>query len=311
VGVIVLLLLTLPMFGQQPPSVQERLGYEPDARLLIIHADDLGMAHSVNRATFEALEKGWITSASIMVPTPWFAEVARFARSHPAADLGIHLTLNSEWTDYRWGPVSSRDGVSSLLDEDGYFPLVEEPVVENGSPEEIERELRAQIDKAIEAGIRISHLDSHMAVLFRTEPLFAVLRRLSASYDIPMLIEREGSRGGDESEWATASEGALIDRVVSIGPGVAIADWPEAYERLLEPLPPGVYQLIVHLAYSDDEMRGATWNHPDWGAAWRQADLDLVRSERFRSFLKEHDFVLVDWRELARSPGHSALTSRD
>lgn len=295
------LMLSLPSIAQEPPTIQERLGYPASARLLIIHADDLGMAHSVNRASFEALERGWITSASVMVPTPWFPEVARFARSHPEADLGIHLTLNSEWTEYRWGPVSSHDDVTSLLDADGYLPLVEGPVVENARPEEVERELRAQIERARAAGVRISHLDSHMATLFRSEPLFDVYERLGSLYDLPLLIERQGSRGGSESEWRTGVEGALVDRVLSIPPGVTIAEWPATYEEILAPLPPGVYQLIVHLAYSDDEMRGATWNHPDWGAAWRQADLDLVRSERFRRFLEEQEFILINWRDLART----------
>ena len=115
--------------GTDRPTLQERLGHPADARLLVIHADDLGMSHSVNRATFEAFENGWITSASILVPCPWFPEVARWARAHPDADLGIHLALNSEWTGFRWGPVGPRDAAGSLVDRDGYFPMLETDVV--------------------------------------------------------------------------------------------------------------------------------------------------------------------------------------
>src|SRR5271154_5184009 len=106
-----------------PESVQHRLGYPDTARILVIHADDLGMNPSVNRAIFEALEKGWITSASILVPCPWFPEVAKWAKEHPNADVGIHQALNSEWTSFRWGPGSSKDKVPSLMDPDGYLPL--------------------------------------------------------------------------------------------------------------------------------------------------------------------------------------------
>ncbi len=104
-------------------TVQQRLGYPASARLLILHADDYGMDHSVNRATAEALERHWITSASILVPCPWFLEAANFAKAHPEADLGIHQALNSEWAEFRWGPVLSKDKVPSLLDAQGYFPL--------------------------------------------------------------------------------------------------------------------------------------------------------------------------------------------
>jgi predicted glycoside hydrolase/deacetylase ChbG (UPF0249 family) len=281
-------------------TVQERLGHPASARLLVIHADDLGMAHSVNRATFEALEQGWVTSASILVPCPWFPEVARWARTHPEADLGIHLALNSEWTGFRWSAVSSPHDVPSLLDPGGYLPLIESAVVERARIPEVERELRAQIDRAKAAGIRLSHLDSHMGTLFRSRELFDAYRRVGAEYGLPILLERRGDRGGEQASWQTGAEAdALIDRVVSISPGVSAADWMKAYENLLSPLPPGVYQLIVHLAYDDAEMRGATWDHPDWGAAWRQADLDLIRNETFRQFLKSQGFVLVTWRELA------------
>jgi chitin disaccharide deacetylase len=284
-------------------SIQERLGYPASARLLVIHADDLGMSHSVNRATFEALEKGWITASSILVPCPWFAEVVKFAASHPDADLGIHLAVNSEWTAYRWGPVSPVDAVASLLDRDGYLPLEETAVAANAKPEQVERELRAQVDRARAAGIRLSHLDSHMATLFRSPELLKVYLKLGPAYNLPLLLERSGA---DRSPWAVTTEAdALVDRVVSLdAPGAPASEWPAAYEKLLTPLAPGVYELIVHLAYDDDEMRGATWDHPNWGAAWRQADFDLVKSDRFRDFLKAQGFKLVGWKELGKARTH-------
>src|SRR6201987_2385827 len=146
----------------QVKTVQEALGYPATARLLVIHADDLGMNHSVNRATFEALEKHWITSSSILVPCPWFPEVARWAKDHPNADLGIHQALNSEWTTLRWGPVSSTDKVPRLLAADGNLPLDTDVVAKNAKPAEVETELRAQVDRAQSAGIHLTHLDTHM-----------------------------------------------------------------------------------------------------------------------------------------------------
>ena len=298
------LALVLLLAGPTPspsPTIQERLGHPAGARLIVIHADDLGMSHSVNRATFEALEKGWVTSASILVPCPWFAEAARWARAHPDADLGIHLALNSEWTGFRWGPVSGASAVPSLLDAEGYLPLVEPTVVQQAKPAEVERELRAQIDRARAAGVRLSHLDSHMGTLFASAPLFAVYRRLGADYGLPLLLERQSREGGAGAFTPGAQADALVDRVLSIDPGVSAAGWAATYEKMLAPLPPGVYELIVHLAYDDDEMRGATSDHPDWGAAWRQSDFDLVRSDRFRDFLKAQGFVPVKWSELARA----------
>jgi len=279
-------------------TIQERLGYPRDARLLVIHADDAGMAHSVNRATLEALEQGWITSASILVVCPWFPEVARWARSHPDADLGIHLALNSEWTPFRWGPVSPVDKVSSLLDDEGYLPLVEETVLAKARPKEAERELRSQIDRALAAGIRITHLDAHMGTVGGTAALIKVYRGLGRKYDVPVLLDhsREYPRGAEIPQAEV-----LVDRILEMTPGVPVTEWQAAYERMLSPLPPGVYQLIVHLAWDDEEMRGATWDHPDWGAAWRQADLDLVKSEAFRNFLSQQGFVRVGWKDLAKA----------
>jgi len=302
-GIAAAALCCAPATAQAPaPAVAQRLGHPASARLLVLHADDLGMSHSLNRATFEALEKGWVTSASILVPCPWFPEVARWAQAHPDADLGIHLALNSEWTGFRWGPVSGAGTVPSLLDAEGYLPLVETTVVQQAKMPEVERELRAQVDRARAAGIRLSHLDSHMGTLFRSPPLFDVYRKLGAGYGLPLLMERSGERTLNPAEFAPGPQAdALVDRVLGISPGVSPAGWREAYEKMLAPLPPGVYELILHLAYDDDEMRGATWDHPDWGSAWRQYDFDLVRSPEFRDFLRAQGFVLVKWSDLARA----------
>ena len=276
-------------------------------RRLIIHADDLGMSHAVNRATFEALEHGWVTSASILVPCPWFPEVAAWAKKHQDADLGIHLAVNSEWTGFRWGPLSGRGAVPSLLDDQGYMALLEEGVVQRAKADEVEKELRAQVDFARKSGVNITHLDSHMATLFRTPELFAVYRKIADEFHLPQLIEVYGERGGAESPWMTsAAKAALVDRVVSINPGVAASDWLAAYKKMLEPLPAGTYQLIVHLGYDDEEMRGATWDHPNWGSAWRQSDFDLVKSAEFRDFLKAQRFTLTSWRELVRTKPRTA-----
>jgi predicted glycoside hydrolase/deacetylase ChbG (UPF0249 family) len=282
-----------------PKTVQERSGYPASARLLIIHADDLGMNHSVNRATFEALEKGWITSASILVPCPWFPEVARWAKQHPDADVGIHQALNSEWTDFRWGPVSPKDKVPSLLDADGYLPLETPAVTQNAKLSEVETELRAQIDRAKSAGIHLTHLDTHMAALFGATDLYKLYQKMGYSYGLPILEEWEGTHG--PMSIAPPADEVLIQKVISIEPGIEAKDWTNWYEKKLAALGPGVYQVIVHLAYDDEEMRGATYDHPDWGAAWRQHDLDMVKSPEFRQFLREQRFVLVGWRELGKA----------
>jgi hypothetical protein len=280
-----------------PKSVPERLGYPANARLLVIHADDFGMAHSVNRAIEEALEKKWVTSASILVPCPWFPEAARWAKSHPDADLGIHLALTSEWTTLRWGPVSPQPKGSSLLDADGYLPLTSEYVASHAKISDVETETHAQVDKAKAAGVTLTHLDAHMGAIVTTPDLLKAYLGLGQAYKLPLLLDSRAE--------AVAPGSVLLNQLLQMTPGTPKSGWFEAYKKMLTPLPPGSYQLIVHLAYNDDEMQGATFDHPDWGAEWRQNDFDLVRSAEFQKFLKDQGFVLVTWKELARAlPSH-------
>src|SRR6185369_5472 len=184
--------------GQEPTkSIAERLGFPKDAKLLIVHADDLGMAHSVNVATMKAFEIGLINSGSIMVPCPWLSEIAAYARTNPQADLGLHLTLTSEWTSLRWGPVSSRDRVSSLLDKDGYFYLTETDAAAKADPKQVELEITAQIERARALGIQPTHLDSHMGTLYQNKALFEMFLRVARSQKLPVRVAKTWFRQAD------------------------------------------------------------------------------------------------------------------
>ena len=295
VALLALLACAMTAQCQAPPakSVAERLGYPANSRLLVIHADDFGMSHSVNRAIIAALEQHWVTSASILVPCPWFSEVAYWAKAHPDADLGVHLALNSEWTTLRWGPVSPQPKNSSLLDSDGYLPLTTEYVASHAKISDVETETRAQVDKAKAAGINLTHLDTHMGAIVSTPDLFNAYLALGRAYKLPLLLDNRAE--------AAAPGSVLLSQLLQMNRGTPKSQWLDAYKKMLAPLPPGSYQLIVHLAYNDDEMQGATYDHPDWGAEWRQSDLDLVRSAEFQKFLKDQGFILITWKDLAKA----------
>ena len=301
------ILFVAPLLAQQTPpkpakNLAERLGYPANSRLLIIHADDFGMMHSVNSAIEEAFENRWITSASILVPCPWFPEVAQWAKTHPEADLGIHLALNADWTSYRWPSVSPQPKGSSLLDNDGYLPLDTPYVATHAKMPDVEVEAHAQVDKAKAAGIRITHLDTHMGTIVSTEDLLKVYLGTAQAYRLPaLLVHRPMDQPLDLSHFHLDPNTIFLDGLLQIMPGVQKSQWLDAYKKMLQPLPPGTYQLIVHLAHNDAEMQGATFDHPDWGAEWRQNDLDLVRSPEFQKFLKDQGFILITWKDLAKA----------
>jgi chitin disaccharide deacetylase len=291
-------LFALPGDGETG-SAAERLGYPAGSKLLIIHADDLAVAHSVDTASFAALDQKAVTSASIMVPCPWLAEVADYARSHPDTDLGLHLTLNSEWKTYRWGPVAPKDQVPSLLDPDGYLFGEGGGFRMHAKADEVEREIRAQVEQATKMGIHPTHLDSHMGSLFLTPDLFAVYVKVAHDYKLPFLAVRVSDERNKLLSLLSDKD-IVLDSVVIFDPHVPPDEWTESYVKALRSLKPGLHEMIVHLGHDDSELQAVTVDHPDYGAAWRQRDFNAVTSPDFKRALEENHIILVGWRDLKK-----------
>ena len=188
IAIIGLLFLTCSVSAQ---TLAERLGYPAGTKLIIVHADDLGETHAVDAAAIKALEGGTINSASLMVPCPWFPEMADYAKSHPDADFGLHLTLTSERVFYRWGPAAPADRVPSLVDANGYFHHDWDPN-EQIDAKEVEAELRAQVERALAMGVRPTHLDSHQYRLIMSgKDLFDAMLRVAHFYKLPVFVTRD------------------------------------------------------------------------------------------------------------------------
>ena len=281
-------------------TVLERLGYPPDAKLLIVHADDLGMAHSINRASIKGLDTGLVSSASIMIPCPWLPEIAAYARAHPQADLGLHLTLTSEWKLYRWGPVLPKERVPSLLDQSGYFYPTETEAAAHIDPKEAEAEIRAQIARARALGIQPTHLDSHMGTLYQNQALFETLFRVARDNKLLVRVSKDWFASAPFLSALLGPDDVVMNTIISIEPGVSAEAWSKFYADAIKTLQPGITEMIVHLAYDDEEMRGLAFEHPDWGSEWRQRDFEFVTSDGFRKLLQENNVKLVTWREVSQ-----------
>src|SRR5258705_5046050 len=283
----------------QSKTVAERLGYPPDSKLLIVHADDLAIAHSEDAASFDALEKNAVTSASIIVPGPWLTEVAAYAKAHPDADLGLHLALTSEWKTFRWGSVESKDKVPTLLDPTGALWPLTENVAKNAKPQEVEREYRAQVERAMAAGIRPTHLDTHMGSALATPQILAVYVKIAHEFHLPILAPRIP---GDPLKLSAllSEKDVMVNSVVIANPSIQADKWKEFYLDAIKNMKPGLTEIIVHLGHDDAELQAVTVDHPDYGSAWRQRDFDVVSSPEIKKALQDNHIVLIKWKDLQK-----------
>ena len=280
-------------------SLAVRLGYGPQERLLIVHADDLGIAHDVNAAFARGFATGLINSGSVMVPAKSLDEIAAFARSHPEADIGLHLTLTSDSAKEPWAPAASPSQVPSLVDGDGHL-LPQWTRETRIQPSEVEIELRAQIEKAYGWGIRPTHLDSHRFRLHKSGPaVFASYLSVAREYRLPVLVPRHWFAPLPYLQPALAGEDVVLDRMVIINGEVSPEQWSTFYTRALESLQPGIAEFLIHPGFDTEELQQLFEYQLPWGAAWRQRDFDFFTSDAFRALLTQFDIKLITWREIA------------
>jgi predicted glycoside hydrolase/deacetylase ChbG (UPF0249 family) len=287
-------------------SLAEQLGFSPTDKVAVVHVDDIGMCNAANLGAFEALGRGPATCGSIMVPCPWFREVAEVAAAHPEFDLGVHLTLTAEWSHYRWGPVAGRSAVPSLLDGEGYLPRTALEVARNAKPEEVEVELRAQIQMALDAGIDVTHLDSHMGTCFFPQ-FVPIYHKLAVEFAVPVFaarpddaaLERQGLKGfrslleplidALENDGIPVLDGFCADSL-SFADGTGA----EHNRRRLEGLGPGVSYLICHAAKGGEELSHVT---PD-SAHQRDFERSYYGGEAGRRELERQGIQTVGMRPL-------------
>jgi predicted glycoside hydrolase/deacetylase ChbG (UPF0249 family) len=283
----------------QQKSVQELLGYPKDAKLLIIHADDLGVSHSENAASISAMEKGSVNSASVMVPCPWFPEIAAYAHLHPEKDFGLHLTITSEWKNYRWGPVTPAAKVPGLVNRNGFLYSSDDSVVQKASPTEVEEEIRNQVKRSIQFGMDPTHLDAHMYALHHSLGFLKAYLKVGHEFNIPVFIPRElESSLHIKLDTVVSRRDVIVDTIFTQQDEDYKAGTNNFYTTGLKNLKPGLTYLIIHTAYDDDEMRAVTIGYDGWGAAWRQKDYDFFTSPQCAQLLKDNKIYVVTWREI-------------
>jgi predicted glycoside hydrolase/deacetylase ChbG (UPF0249 family) len=289
----------------QPNPALQKLGFERDARVVILHADDIGMCQATMPAFENLCADGLISSASTMVPCPWFPQLAAYCRERPQVDVGVHLTLNSEWNDYRWGPISTHDPASGLIDQEGYFHRRSADTQARASLPALQVELQAQLDRALAAGIDVTHVDSHMFTLLHPKLISSYIQQALQSR-LPLLCPRADEAGwqalGLQSDAAVAAaqmtqqleeQGVLLFDLIEVLSLTQSTGRIDDLKRLFDRLPVGLSEIIFHPAIDTPELRAIA---PDY--LCRVADYDAFMSAELRDYVRNAGIQIIGYRAL-------------
>lgn len=278
-------------------TLAEKLGYKSTDRLLIVNCDDVGMCHSSNLAVIEGMEKGLITSGSIMTTCPWFNEIADYARVHAEKDFGVHLDHTSEWKFYRWGSVAPRDMVKGLYDTEGYLWKSIEEVYTHSSPEEALTEGRAQINKAINAGILITHIDSHMGTLQYSPEYLKVYLQLAQEFNLPVRMAAQStmeSLGFPEFRKQFAEKGIVFTDYFIYDELANYKDVKSFWTNIIKNLKPGVTELYIHASKESEELKAIT---SSWLTRVQEAGV-FTSDPDIRKLIQDEKIILIGYRPL-------------
>jgi predicted glycoside hydrolase/deacetylase ChbG (UPF0249 family) len=290
----------------KPNPILKKLGLSDNDRAVIFHADDVGMCHASLAAYADLVEFGLISAASTMVPCAWFPATAQFCRNNPGkVDMGVHLTLTSEWEGYRWGPISTRDPASGLMDEVGCFHASSEAIQERGDPDAVQREVEAQVQLALAARIDVTHIDTHMGSIVHPNFLGAYLQVALQQRVPPLLLrldEADLREMGLDAELATIfvqQLRTLEEEGLPVLDGMHMMsldqpeDRVEQARRVLEELPAGITYFVIHPAQDTPELRAIA---PDWRC--RVADYRAFTNGALRDYVRDSGIHTLGWRAL-------------
>lgn len=285
--------------------VLRTLGFGSEDRVVVVHADDVGMCQATLPALEGLLDAGLLSSAAVMVPCPWFPAAAAFCREHPEVDMGVHLTLTSEWNTYRWGPILSRDRAWGLVDDEGYFYRSTQAVLEHGDAVAAAAEIAAQVERAQAAGIDITHIDSHMGSIFHLPFLQAYLD-IAARHRVPPFfpeideklvqaadVDPQTVARGHEIEEILRQRGAPIFNELRALPLNHPGDQMDIARHTFDTLKPGLTMLLLHPAVDTPELRAIA---PDWQS--RVANYEVCMRRELREYVRNAGIQVIGYRVL-------------